>query len=109
MARLPRVVIADVPHHVTQRGNARQVILGDDADRSAYIELLRQYCELYRLSLLGLLPDVESCALDRDSPDPRSFVANSQTDPWTVRVLLERAPVVERARVAGTILFVSAG
>ena len=59
MARLPRVVIADVPHHVTQRGNARQVILGDDADRSAYLELLRQYCELYSLSLLGycLIPN----------------------------------------------------
>jgi len=53
MARLPRVVITDVAHHVTQRGNARQVILGDDADRIAYLELLRQYSELYRLSLLG--------------------------------------------------------
>jgi putative transposase len=53
MARLPRVVIPDVAHHVTQRGNARQVILADDADRIAYLELLRQYCELYRLSLLG--------------------------------------------------------
>lgn len=53
MARLPRVVIPDVAHHVTQRGNARQVILADDADRMAYLELLRQYCELYRLSLLG--------------------------------------------------------
>jgi hypothetical protein len=33
MARLLRVVIVDVPHHVTQRGNARQVILASDADR----------------------------------------------------------------------------
>jgi len=53
MARLPRVVIPDVAHHVTQRGNARQVILADDADRIAYVELLREYSELYRLSLLG--------------------------------------------------------
>ena len=53
MARLPRVVVTDVAHHVTQRGNARQVILGDDADRIAYLELLRQYSELYRVSLLG--------------------------------------------------------
>jgi REP element-mobilizing transposase RayT len=29
------------------------VILADDADRIAYLELLRQYSELYRLSLLG--------------------------------------------------------
>ena len=53
MARLPRVVIADVAHHVTQRGNARQVIFGGDPDRIAYLELLRQHCALYRLSLLG--------------------------------------------------------
>ncbi|MBZ5720702.1 MAG: transposase [Acidobacteriia bacterium] len=53
MARLPRVVVVDIPHHVTQRGNARQVILSTDADRTTYLELLRHYCELYRLSLLG--------------------------------------------------------
>jgi putative transposase len=53
MARLPRVVVVDVPHHVTQRGNARQVIFRSDPDRLTYLELLRQHCELYRLSLLG--------------------------------------------------------
>ena len=53
MARLPRVVVVDVPHHVTQRGNARQVILADDADRAAYLELLRQHSQHYGLSLLG--------------------------------------------------------
>jgi putative transposase len=53
MARLTRVVVVDVPHHVTQRGNARQVILANDNDRLAYLELLRQYSELYHLSLLG--------------------------------------------------------
>jgi putative transposase len=53
MARLPRVVVVDVPHHVTQRGNARQVIFAQDADRLTYLELLRQYSELCGLSLLG--------------------------------------------------------
>jgi putative transposase len=53
MARLPRVVVLDVAHHVTQRGNARQVIFGEDTDRRTYLELLRQYSELYGLSLLG--------------------------------------------------------
>ncbi len=53
MARLPRVVVVDVPHHVTQRGNARQVIFTSDADRLTYLELLRRHCELYRLSVLG--------------------------------------------------------
>jgi len=53
MARLPRVVVVDVPHHVTQRGNAQQVILDDDAACTTYLELLRRYCELYCVSLLG--------------------------------------------------------
>jgi len=53
MARFPRVVLVDVPHHVTQRGNARQVILTSDADRLTYLGLLRHYGELHGLSLLG--------------------------------------------------------
>jgi putative transposase len=53
MARLRRVVVVDVPHHVTQRGNARQVILASDTDRITYLELLREYSHLYGLSLLG--------------------------------------------------------
>jgi putative transposase len=53
MARFPRVVVVDVPHHVTQRGNARQVILYDDAGRVAYLELMRQYAALHHLSVLG--------------------------------------------------------
>jgi putative transposase len=53
MARFPRVVVVDVPHHVTQRGNARQIILATHADRLIYMALLREYAQLYRLSLLG--------------------------------------------------------
>lgn len=53
MGRLPRVVIVDVPHHVTQRGNARQKIFAGDTDRVTYLELLREYSQFYRLSLLG--------------------------------------------------------
>jgi len=53
MARLPRVVVVDVPHHVTQRGNARQIILSCDSDRLTYLELLREYSQLYGLALLG--------------------------------------------------------
>ena len=53
MARFPRVVAVGVPHLVTQRGNGRQVILENEADRTTYLELLRQYSELHGLSLLG--------------------------------------------------------
>jgi putative transposase len=53
MARFARVVVPDVAHHVTQRGNARQVILSNDSDRLAYLDLLRQSSELHRLAVLG--------------------------------------------------------
>jgi REP element-mobilizing transposase RayT len=53
MARLPRVVVVDVAHHVTQRGNARQVVFESDTDRVTYLELLQESSSVHRLSLLG--------------------------------------------------------
>ena len=53
MARFARVVALDTPHHVTQRGNGRSVILESDVDRLVYLDLLRRHCRLYRLSLAG--------------------------------------------------------
>ena len=53
MARLGRVVAVNVPHHLTQRGNARRFILDCDADRAVYLNLLRENIALYKLSLIG--------------------------------------------------------
>jgi putative transposase len=53
MARLPRVVLAEVPHHVTQRGNARRFMLDCDTDRKVYLELLRDDIERRQVALLG--------------------------------------------------------
>jgi putative transposase len=36
MARLARVVVPGVPHHVTQRGNRRQATLFNEDDCTAY-------------------------------------------------------------------------
>jgi len=44
MARLPRAVMPGVPHHVTQRGNRRQVVFFDDDDYRLYIELMAACC-----------------------------------------------------------------
>jgi REP-associated tyrosine transposase len=44
MARLARVVLPDLPHHVTQRGNGRQQTFFDDADYALYRDLLREHC-----------------------------------------------------------------
>ncbi|WP_397405050.1 hypothetical protein [Phenylobacterium sp.] len=40
MARLSRVVIPGVPHHVTQRGNRRARTFFEDGDYQLYLELL---------------------------------------------------------------------
>jgi putative transposase len=53
MARVARIVIVNVPHHATQRGNARQFLLASDGERLVYLGLLRQYVQLHELSLLG--------------------------------------------------------
>jgi len=53
MPRVARVVIADVAHHVTQRGNGRQFLLGTDAERFVYLDLLRQAVRVYELGVVG--------------------------------------------------------
>jgi len=43
MPRIARVVVADYPHHIIQRGNNRQMVFFDDTDRQLYLKLLRKY------------------------------------------------------------------
>lgn len=44
MARLARVVVSGLPHHVTQRGNRRQRTFFSDDDYRAYLALAREHC-----------------------------------------------------------------
>ena len=53
MPRLPRVVIVDVAHHLTQRGNGRQFILASAAERMVYLDLLRRAVRSHELGYLG--------------------------------------------------------
>ena len=47
MARLARVVIPGIPHHVTQRGTRRQEVFFCEADRFAYLDLLKESVEQF--------------------------------------------------------------
>lgn len=53
MARLARIVIPQVPHHVTQRGNRRLPVFFGDADRAAYLSLLAEACAAQRTVCLA--------------------------------------------------------
>ena len=44
MARMARVVVPGVPHHVTQRGNRRQKVFFCNSDYRLYFKLLGEYC-----------------------------------------------------------------
>ena len=65
VARLARVVISEVAHHVTQRGNGRQVILANDSEREVYLDLLRRAAKLQGIEVAGYW------RVARTSRDPR--------------------------------------
>ena len=51
MARLARVVVPEMPHHITQRGNRRmQTFFGED-DYRAYLSLLVEWCGRHDVSV----------------------------------------------------------
>jgi putative transposase len=43
MARQPRLTVPGYPHHIIQRGNNRQLIVRDDADRQRLLDLLAEH------------------------------------------------------------------
>jgi|GEM_PF-1445622 len=44
MARLARLVVPGMPHHITQRGNRRQPTFFCDDDYAAYLDLMATWC-----------------------------------------------------------------
>jgi len=51
MARLPRLTLPDHPHHVIQRGNNRQPIFVDRADRELFLGLLGENAARFGVAL----------------------------------------------------------
>jgi putative transposase len=59
MARLPRLVVPNHPHHVLQIGIDRQSIFRDDADHVAFLAWLREAARQFQVAIHAyvLLPD----------------------------------------------------
>lgn len=51
MPRIARVVVPNIPHHVTQRGNYQQIIFQNKNDREQYLEWIKQYSRKYILKI----------------------------------------------------------
>ncbi len=51
MARQPRLTVAAYPHHVIQRGNDRQPIVRDDADRERLLALWQEHAQTFKVAI----------------------------------------------------------
>jgi putative transposase len=45
MSRIARIVLEDVPYHITQRGNGRQQVFFEDRDYQLYLDLVGRSCQ----------------------------------------------------------------
>ncbi|MCB9850109.1 MAG: transposase [Phycisphaerales bacterium] len=53
MPRTARIVVPDMPYHVTQRGNNRQDVFFTPEDRHRYLDALRENADRFDLRVLG--------------------------------------------------------
>ena len=51
MARLARVVVPGMPHHVIQRGNRKQKVFFHEKDKRIYLKILRQQSKEHGLDV----------------------------------------------------------
>src|SRR5271167_4440988 len=71
MARLARIVVPGVPHHVTQRGNRRQAVFFGDGDCRAYLALLTEHARAAGVGVWAwcLMPNHVHLMLTPAEPD----------------------------------------
>ncbi|HMN92603.1 MAG TPA: transposase [Hydrogenophaga sp.] len=55
MARLPRLTVAGLPHHVIQRGNNGQAVFVDDTDRELMLSLMADYARQFQVAIHAYL------------------------------------------------------
>ena len=51
MARIARIVVPRIPHHITQRGNRRQESFFNESDYREYISLMSAACHLHGVEI----------------------------------------------------------
>ena len=52
MPRVARTVFADLPHHITQRGNTRETVFFNDEDRICYLSWPKEYGDKQNIEIL---------------------------------------------------------
>jgi putative transposase len=80
MARLPRLVLPGIPHHVTQRGNGRQAVFFEDGDYALYRDLLELAARQARVEIWSycLMPNhVHAVVVPSDEDGLRATFAQT--------------------------------
>ena len=88
MARIARVVVPDMPHHVTQRGNRRQEVFFNESDYLAYLSLLQAWFGRYGVRVLAycLMPNHVHLIVVPPSEDALSRAVGEAHRRYTRRV-----------------------
>lgn len=77
MARIARVVIPDVPHHITQRGIRGMDIFFQDEDYVTYKEILNEQCSHHDTKIISyclMTNHVHLIAVPGDTMEMNSFM-----------------------------------
>jgi len=88
MARLARLVIPGMPHHVTQRGNRRQQTFFNEGDYAAYLELMVEWCREKGVEIWGycLMPNHVHLIAVPSSEDGLRWAIGSAHERYTRRI-----------------------
>ena len=79
MARLARLIVPGYPHHIVQRGNNRQDIFLDDADRERYLWLLAEAAKRYAVPIHAFVLMSNHIHLLATPPDSTAIAAVMQS------------------------------
>ena len=80
MARLARVIVPGLPHHITQRGNRRQQTFFGTDDYRAYLGLMAEWCRRHEVAVWAycLMPNhVHMIAVPRHEAGLRRAIGES--------------------------------
>ena len=88
MARIARVVLPGHPHHVTQRGNRRQITFFCDEDYRIYRALMAEWCRRQRVSIWAycLMPNHVHLVAVPSAPEGLALGIGEAHRRYTLRV-----------------------
>jgi putative transposase len=78
MARLPRLVVPNQPHHIVQSGNDRQPVFRDDQDRLRFLGWLKQSARQYKVAIHAYALTPEQVHLLASPPDEAALAQMMQ-------------------------------